>query len=643
MASSNVPDDVCSVCLEPYKGRNPKLLPCFHTLCLPCLKDLEKHHMEMSPDTTVGEEDKEETKPLTFPCPTCRAVIIVPPGGVTQFQTNFYLIKNTFTCDICDKGEDAVSTCTECGDNMCVTCQRYHNKLASSHQVQPLTFNYQQVSKINIQPVKEGTIAEQLTVLEEALVTMREEEDTLQRERQSVADVITRRADAVRALVTQVEERSNRVLAEVVESLGKQIQQKIITARDWYCRIWQLSSQGGTKSQLTSVPSHEQTALLTDDDVQMYKQQCSRGRQLQTLLHQFDDSAINMQVIEAYIGTVSSGTQCTGEDSSSLLSAVTCSETTPLERQVSDTPLTSLKSDMTKLTRDIAALGIIRSSSEKQQTSVLELEALKGENSNLQLQVVSLREADSRLQDNMDTFQLNVEEIRGDFSTLQKDITNMKHELQAIKAINLKLLSIQQNMDTFQLNFEKNRGDISNVQKDITNMEHELQAIKAINLKLQNDVDSSQQESLLIKTETKKLQDAADELSKDFKTFKASSLVAFNASLHEDSKAGSVILSKVHCNVGQAYDNTTGIFTVPVTGIYFFMARAMVAEKPWRFYLQIMVDGFPAAMSGSFFEKQHHGINYTVHLVQRLMKGQKSFAHPVQSLKTIQVLSTCAV
>ncbi|XP_025097313.1 uncharacterized protein LOC112565772 isoform X4 [Pomacea canaliculata] len=510
---------------------------------------------------------------------------------------------------------------------MCVTCQRYHNKLASSHQVQPLTFNYQQVSKINIQPVKEGTIAEQLTVLEEALVTMREEEDTLQRERQSVADVITRRADAVRALVTQVEERSNRVLAEVVESLGKQIQQKIITARDWYCRIWQLSSQGGTKSQLTSVPSHEQTALLTDDDVQMYKQQCSRGRQLQTLLHQFDDSAINMQVIEAYIGTVSSGTQCTGEDSSSLLSAVTCSETTPLERQVSDTPLTSLKSDMTKLTRDIAALGIIRSSSEKQQTSVLELEALKGENSNLQLQVVSLREADSRLQDNMDTFQLNVEEIRGDFSTLQKDITNMKHELQAIKAINLKLLSIQQNMDTFQLNFEKNRGDISNVQKDITNMEHELQAIKAINLKLQNDVDSSQQESLLIKTETKKLQDAADELSKDFKTFKASSLVAFNASLHEDSKAGSVILSKVHCNVGQAYDNTTGIFTVPVTGIYFFMARAMVAEKPWRFYLQIMVDGFPAAMSGSFFEKQHHGINYTVHLVQRLMKGQKIISY----------------
>ncbi|XP_025097315.1 uncharacterized protein LOC112565775 [Pomacea canaliculata] len=591
MASSNVSDDVasvCTVCLEPYKGRNPKLLPCFHTLCLPCLKDLEKHHMKMSPDTTVNEEIA-VNRPLTFPCPTCRAVIKVPAGGVTKFQTNFYLNNNAVTCDVCDRGEDAVSTCTECGDNMCVTCQRYHNKYLSNHQVQPLTFNCQQASKASIEPVKEGTIVEQLKVLEEALVTMREEEDTLQRERQAVAGVITRRADAVRALVTQAEERSQRALAEAAESLGKQIQEKIITIQDRYCRIWQLSSQRGTKGQLTSVPSHEQTALLTDDDVQMYKQQCSRGRQLQTLLHQFDDSAINMQVIEAYIGTVSSGTQCTGEDSSSLLSAVTCSETRPLERQVSDTLLTSLPSDMTKLTRDIAdmkdklpALETTTSSLEKQQTAVLQLEALKEENSNLQSQVVSLREADSRMQENMDTLQQNVEKIIGQFSVLQKDITYI---------------------------------------------EHELQAIKVINIKLQNDVDSSQQESLLIKTETKKLQDAAEELSESFKTFKASSLVAFNARLHESSPAGDVILSKVDCNVGQAYDDKTGIFTVPVTGIYFFMARAMAAEEPRRFYVHIMVDGLSVAVSGSFRGKPYHGMNCTVHLVQRLIKGQKVMSY----------------
>ncbi|PVD28726.1 hypothetical protein C0Q70_11320 [Pomacea canaliculata] len=240
---------------------------------------------------------------------------------------------------------------------------------------------------------------------------------------------------------------------------------------------------------------------------------------------------------------------------------------------------------MTKLTRDIAdmkdklpALETTTSSLEKQQTAVLQLEALKEENSNLQSQVVSLREADSRMQENMDTLQQNVEKIIGQFSVLQKDITYI---------------------------------------------EHELQAIKVINIKLQNDVDSSQQESLLIKTETKKLQDAAEELSESFKTFKASSLVAFNARLHESSPAGDVILSKVDCNVGQAYDDKTGIFTVPVTGIYFFMARAMAAEEPRRFYVHIMVDGLSVAVSGSFRGKPYHGMNCTVHLVQRLIKGQK--------------------
>lgn len=47
MATASAPYDVatiCSVCLEPYQGRTPKLLPCFHTFCVPCLKDLEMHH-----------------------------------------------------------------------------------------------------------------------------------------------------------------------------------------------------------------------------------------------------------------------------------------------------------------------------------------------------------------------------------------------------------------------------------------------------------------------------------------------------------------------------------------------------------------------------------------------------------------------
>ncbi|KAK7492581.1 hypothetical protein BaRGS_00016247, partial [Batillaria attramentaria] len=49
----------CAICLEPY--RRPKLLPCFHTFCQACLQSV------------AG------TSP-SFPCPACRAPVIVPPG-----------------------------------------------------------------------------------------------------------------------------------------------------------------------------------------------------------------------------------------------------------------------------------------------------------------------------------------------------------------------------------------------------------------------------------------------------------------------------------------------------------------------------------------------------------------------------------
>lgn len=37
------PTAVCSVCLLPFVGRQPKILPCFHTFCLPCLTSMVKH------------------------------------------------------------------------------------------------------------------------------------------------------------------------------------------------------------------------------------------------------------------------------------------------------------------------------------------------------------------------------------------------------------------------------------------------------------------------------------------------------------------------------------------------------------------------------------------------------------------------
>ena len=58
----------CGLCMEPYRGRTPKLLPCFHTFCLPCLTALAenvttasnrgKNEEETTDKTLEGEGEK---------------------------------------------------------------------------------------------------------------------------------------------------------------------------------------------------------------------------------------------------------------------------------------------------------------------------------------------------------------------------------------------------------------------------------------------------------------------------------------------------------------------------------------------------------------------------------------------------------
>ena len=65
----------CPICFErAYK--TPKLLPCCHTFCLPCLKD---HLRNTNSDDILV-------------CPMCRANIHIPEGGVKELQENYFVI-----------------------------------------------------------------------------------------------------------------------------------------------------------------------------------------------------------------------------------------------------------------------------------------------------------------------------------------------------------------------------------------------------------------------------------------------------------------------------------------------------------------------------------------------------------------------
>ena len=61
----------CQVCYELFK--DPKQLPCGHSYCVQCLE-------------TMWVKFNYPTQ-----CPLCRREVIIPPGGVKNFPSNFLL------------------------------------------------------------------------------------------------------------------------------------------------------------------------------------------------------------------------------------------------------------------------------------------------------------------------------------------------------------------------------------------------------------------------------------------------------------------------------------------------------------------------------------------------------------------------
>ncbi|KAJ7313342.1 hypothetical protein JRQ81_004634 [Phrynocephalus forsythii] len=124
----------CAICLE--RLRRPKILPCLHTYCHPCLQELA--------------EGGGQARALR--CPECRQEVPLPPGGVDGLKANFFIQglldlvgpagKARPTCSLCplvgrSAGRPAASRCLDCGDDMCQACARGHrcSRLTHAHRV----------------------------------------------------------------------------------------------------------------------------------------------------------------------------------------------------------------------------------------------------------------------------------------------------------------------------------------------------------------------------------------------------------------------------------------------------------------------------------------------------------------------------
>jgi RING-type zinc-finger len=104
----------CMICFESF--RNPKMLPCGHTFCAECLVGYQKTY-----------EQQRRAVPGKLPCPTCRELTTLPPGGVSGLRNDFKVqkIEDLFrTMNVKHRQKQPARQ----GSEFCATCQAQNKK-----------------------------------------------------------------------------------------------------------------------------------------------------------------------------------------------------------------------------------------------------------------------------------------------------------------------------------------------------------------------------------------------------------------------------------------------------------------------------------------------------------------------------------
>ncbi|KAG7463560.1 hypothetical protein MATL_G00177840 [Megalops atlanticus] len=142
---------VCRVCKHFY--RDPKILPCLHTFCAECIRQLEPFSVSGINGKAVLSQDPpylRDQHAVTILCPECDSEVDLPPTGVDGLTPDHLALDEVFletllsekcelVCDLCNEG-DAEKRCAVCSVNLCEFCCQAHRrqKKTSSHPVQRL-------------------------------------------------------------------------------------------------------------------------------------------------------------------------------------------------------------------------------------------------------------------------------------------------------------------------------------------------------------------------------------------------------------------------------------------------------------------------------------------------------------------------
>ena len=144
MATSSVYEDLkdfvtCDICLEPYEGREPRILPCVHSFCSRCIQDIL---------TTTRKNSSKRTDDIA--CPVCKKPVTIPQGDVSNLPAYFpshkiqdilkQIKQKHSICKICvskTNKANITSYCFKCTMAACKDCKTKHDRRHKNHaQVQ---------------------------------------------------------------------------------------------------------------------------------------------------------------------------------------------------------------------------------------------------------------------------------------------------------------------------------------------------------------------------------------------------------------------------------------------------------------------------------------------------------------------------
>ncbi|KAK7481530.1 hypothetical protein BaRGS_00027179 [Batillaria attramentaria] len=196
----------CPLCLEVF--RTPKILPCFHTFCECCLKDLVHNH-------PAG----------TFPCPSCRQDIQLPSGGVSAFRSNFYIkpedldkARNSTFCSKHPKKELEIY-CVRCDVLICVTC------LITSHKQHEAEDMSEATDRLKAQLRKDKSRLDDsvMTVKTNAAEARRQEEKELKDKKSAVKDAILNRHATLQTALDKFRDDALTSLDKITDEIETQL------------------------------------------------------------------------------------------------------------------------------------------------------------------------------------------------------------------------------------------------------------------------------------------------------------------------------------------------------------------------------------------------------------------------------------